>query len=113
MKKYVVNTDELREQMEFWSAYDHEGVAGYMFCEEDDKNAFIAEQVAHFTELLLNMLEEDAEDYSFDNLWSFLESKEIKGVEKLQCPHCNVFFGEEDYIIEDGHCPFCGERMID
>ena len=41
MKKYVVNTDELREQMEFYSAYDHEGVAGYMFCEEDDKNAFI------------------------------------------------------------------------
>lgn len=59
MKKYVVNTDELREQMEFYSAYDHEGVAGYMFCEEDDKNAFVAEQVAHFTELLLNMLEED------------------------------------------------------
>ena len=59
MKKYVVNTDELREQMEFYSAYDHEGVAGYMFCEEDDKNAFIAEQVAHFTELLLNMLRKD------------------------------------------------------
>lgn len=59
MGRYFVNTDALREQLEFWSAYDHEGMAGYLYCEEDDKNAFIAEQVAHFTALLLNMLEED------------------------------------------------------
>lgn len=112
MSRYFVNTDELREQMEFWSAYDREGVAGYMYCEEEDKNCFIAEQVAHFTTLLLNMLEKDNE-YSFDNLWEILNEEEIEGVDKLQCPRCNLFFGEEDYIIEDGHCPFCGERMID
>ena len=112
MSRYFVNTDALREQMEFWSAYDHEGMAGYMYCEEEDKNCFIAEQVAHFTALLLNMLEEDNE-YSFDDLWEILNEEEIEGVDKLQCPHCNLFFGEEDYIIEDGHCPFCGERMVD
>lgn len=112
MSRYFVNTDELREQMEFWSAYDREGVAGYMYCEEEEKNCFIAEQVAHFTALLLNMLEEDNE-YSFDNLWEILNEEEIEGVDKLQCPRCNLFFSEEDYIIEDGHCPFCGERMID
>ena len=112
MSRYFVNTDALREQMEFWSAYDREGVAGYMYCEEEDKNCFIAEQVAHFTALLLNMLEEDNE-YSFDNLWEILNEEEIEGVDKLQCPNCNLFFSEEDYIIEDGHCPFCGERMVD
>lgn len=112
MSRYFVNTDELREQMEFWSAYDHEGMAGYMYCEDYDKNSFIAEQVAHFTALLLNMLEEDNE-YSFDNLYYNLESKEIEGAFKVQCPHCNLFFSEEDYTIEDGHCPFCGERMVD
>ena len=112
MSRYFVNTDELREQMEFWSEYDREGVAGYIYCEEEDKNCFIAEQVAHFTALLLNMLEKDNE-YSFDNLWYILNEEEIEGVDKLQCPHCNLFFSEEDYIIEDGHCPFCGERMID
>ena len=112
MSRYFVNTDELREQLEFWSAYDHEGVAGYIYCEEDDKNCFIAEQVAHFTALLLNMLEKDNE-YSFDNLWELLNEEEIDGVDKLQCPHCNLFFGEEEYINEDGYCPFCGERMVD
>ena len=112
MSRYFVNTDALREQLEFWSAYDREGVAGYIYCEEEDKNCFIAEQVAHFTALLLNMLEKDNE-YSFDNLWEILNEEEIEGVDKLQCPHCNLFFGEEDYIIEDGHCPFCRERMVD
>lgn len=85
MSRYFVNTDELREQMEFWSAYDREGVAGYIYCEEEDKNCFIAEQVAHFTALLLNMLEKDNE-YSFDNLWEILNEEEIEGVDKLQCP---------------------------
>ena len=112
MSRYFVNTDELREQMEFWSAYDREGSAGYIYCEEDDKNCFIAEQVAHFTALLLSMLEKDNE-YSFDNLWYILNEEEIEGVDKLQCPHCNRFFGEEEYINEDGYCPFCGERMVD
>ena len=112
MSRYFVNTDELREQMEFWSAYDHEGKAGYIYCEDYDKNSFIAEQVAHFTALLLNMLEEDNE-YSFDNLYYNLESQEIEGAFKVQCPRCNLFFSEEDYTIEDGHCPFCGERMVD
>lgn len=112
MSRYFVNTDELREQMEFWSAYDREGVAGYMYCEEEEKNCFIAEQVAHFTALLLNMLEKDNE-YSFDNLWYILNEDEIEGIDKLQCPRCNLFFSEEDYVTEDGHCPFCGERMID
>ena len=112
MSRYFVNTDELREQMEFWSAYDREGAAGYIYCEEEDKNCFIAEQVAHFTALLLNMLEKDNE-YSFDNLWYILNEEEIEGVDKLQCPRCNLFFSEEDYINEDGYCPFCGERMID
>ena len=59
MSRYFVNTDELCERMELWSEYDHEGKAGYMYCEEDDKNVFIAEQVAHFTALLLNMLRKD------------------------------------------------------
>lgn len=113
MSRYFVNTDELREQMEFWSAYDHEGKAGYMYCEEDDKNAFIAEQVAHFTALLLNTLEKENTKYSFNRLWYILDKEEIEGVYKLQCPHCNLFFSEEDYTIEDGHCPFCGERMVD
>ena len=112
MSRYFVNTDELREQLEFWSAYDREDVAGYIYCEEDDKNCFIAEQVAHFTALLLSMLEKDNE-YSFDNLWELLNEEEIDGVDKLQCPHCNLFFGEEEYINEDGYCPFCGERMVD
>ena len=112
MSRYFVNTDELHEQMEFWSAYDREGVAGYLYCEEEDKNCFIAEQVAHFTALLLNMLEKDNE-YSFDNLWEILNEAEIEGVDKLQCPHCELFFGEEEYINEDGYCPFCGERMVD
>ena len=113
MSRYFVNTDELREQMEFWSTYDYEGKAGYMYCEDYDKNSFIAEQVAHFTALLLNMLEEDNGHLSFDDLWRFLEPKEIEGIEKLQCPCCNLFFCEEDYVDEDGHCPFCGERMVD
>lgn len=113
MSRYFVNTDALHEQMEFWSAYDREGVAGYLYCEDYDKNSFIAEQVAHFTALLLNMLEEDQEYVSFEDLCYKLESQEIEYVLKLQCPHCNLFFSEEDYIIEDGHCPFCGERMVD
>ena len=113
MSRYFVNTDELREQLEFWSAYDREGVAGYMYCEDYDKNAFIAEQVAHFTALLLNMLEEDKEYVSFEDLCHELEGQEFEYVLKLQCPHCNLFFSEVDYVLEDGFCPFCDERMID
>ena len=113
MNRYFVNTDELREQMEFWSAYDYEGVAGYMYCEEDDKNAFFAEQVAHFTALLLNMLEKDNESISFADLCSYLDVQEVGEMFKVLCPCCNNFVDEEDYKIEDGNCPFCGERMID
>lgn len=77
MSRYFVNTDALREQMEFWSAYDREGVAGYIYCEKEDKNCFIAEQVAHFTALLLNMLEEDNE-YSLTTCGRFLMKKQLK-----------------------------------
>lgn len=113
MKNYSLNTDELQARLNFWSAYDHEGQAGYLCCDEIDKHSFIAEQVAHFTALLLDMLEENEDEYTFDDLWRFLNSTEIEGVDKLQCPCCNLFFSEDDYMIENGHCPFCGERMVD
>lgn len=113
MKNYSLNTDELQARLEFWSAYDHEGQAGYLYCDETDKHFFIAEQVAHFTALLLDMLEENEDDYTFDDLWGFLNSAEIEGVDKLQCPCCDLFFSEDDYMVEDGCCPFCGERMVD
>lgn len=113
MKKYSLNTDELQARLDFWSAYDYEGQVGYLHCNEEDKHFFIAEQVAHFTTLLLDMLEEYGDEYTFDDLWAFLEYEEVEGIDKLRCPHCNLFFSEDDYMIEDGHCPFCGERMAD